>query len=63
MTAEKRKGNDYPLEDLLEIYGQCTTYVSANDIERLRSELTPEDFAELSGKLGWTVQEGTSHAS
>lgn len=43
----------FDINALAEIYGENTAYVSAKDIEQLKSDLSPEDFAKLSKLLGW----------
>ena len=39
------------VQEVIEIYGECTTYISLNDINSLREQLSPEDFAEVSARL------------
>lgn len=63
MTREGLPNFEYSVGELIEIYGEETAWVSQNDIDRLRSELTSEDFTELSAQLGWEEPEGFNDAA
>lgn len=51
------------LDELAEIYGESTAFVSQNDIDHLRSKLSREDFLELCARLGWEQAGGSTSAA
>jgi hypothetical protein len=48
--SQERKPN---IDEIVEIYGECTAYVSQNDIDTLHRDLSPAEFAEVGVRLGW----------
>lgn len=53
------------IDDLTEIYGECTDFVSQKEVDHLHTLLSPEEFQQLSTRLGWVAcnTEGTPDAA
>lgn len=63
MTEERLPVPSYSIDELSEIYGEDTAWVSQNDVDHLRSELSQEDFLELCARLGWEQTGGSTSAA